>query len=118
MRNLVKTILGVLLGVLITMPVFAGNSGGFTFSYNVGTTVANYHAYGVAIQVYPHGILQPQPPGTVIFGYWYVWDLGPVSGTGTVTCPQVMTLKGQKAYDEGILYIASANDVGGDGRTA
>jgi hypothetical protein len=118
MRNILKTMLGVLFGVLITTPVLADKSGGFTFSYNVGTSVTNYHAYGVAIQVYPHGILQPQPPGTVILGYWYVWDLGPVSGTGTVNCPQVMTLKGERLYDRGILFIASAHDVGGDGSTA
>lgn len=117
MQKPLKTIMGALSGMLVTTSALAANPTGFTFNYNVGTVITNYRAYGVAIQVWPGGVLQPQPAGTVIFGYWYVWDLGPVSGSGTVKCPPILVQKGTKASDEGILFIGSANDVGGDGTT-
>jgi hypothetical protein len=47
-----------------------------------------------------------------------VWDLGSVTGTGTVNCPKPITPKGQPASDLGILFFADASDVGGDGRNA
>jgi len=40
-------------------------TGAFTFNYNVGTTVQNYHAYGFACQV---GAVSTRPSGTVALG--------------------------------------------------
>lgn len=87
----------------------SGSTGTFTFTYNVGT-VANYHVYGVACQV---GAVSPQPAGTVVLGRWWVWDLGPVTGIGTVACPKPITPKGQTASELGILLFADASDRGG-----
>ena len=84
-------------------------SGAFTFGYNVGTA-ANYHAYGFACQV---GAVKPKPAGTVVLGNWWVWDLGPVTGAGTVNCPKPVVLKGQTSSVLGILFFANASDVGG-----
>ena len=83
-------------------------SGGFTFQYNVGTAL-NYHAYGMAGQI---GSIS-QPRGTLKLGQWYVWDLGAVTGIGTVTCPQPVAIKGQTATCLGLLIFANKADVGG-----
>jgi len=86
-----------------------GSMGGaFTFTYNVGTTVANYHVYGLACQV---GAVSPRPAGTLVLGNWWVWDLGRVTGTGTVTCPKPVATKGSSVL--GVLLFANAADLGG-----
>src|SRR5207245_1338453 len=59
------------------------------------------------------GYVSPQPAGTIVLENWWVWDLGPVTGTGTVTCPKPVTPKGQTATVLGILLFANADDVGG-----
>src|SRR5258708_39984594 len=99
-----------------TFAVQAGKSGGgttttggFTFSYNVGA-VATSHAYGVACQV---GYVSPQPKGTIVLENYWVWDLGPVTGTGKVTCPKPVVPKGQSSSVLGILLFANAADIGG-----
>ena len=79
--------------------------GAFTFTYHVGT-VANYHAYGLACQV---SAVAKRPSGTVRLGNWYVWDLGPVTGIGTVTCPKPLLATSVV----GALYFADASDLGG-----
>jgi hypothetical protein len=92
-----------------------GGSGGttlttaFSFTYNVGT-VTNYHAYGVAAQV---GYLKTQPAGTITLENFWVWDLGPVHGSGTVNCPKPVVATGGTAGVLGILLFANASDVGG-----
>src|SRR5258708_40347445 len=98
-----------------TFAVQAGKSGGgttttggFTFSYNVGT-VANYHAYGVACQV---GYVSPQPKGTIVLENYWVWDLGPVTGTGKVACPKPVVPKGQSSSVLGLLLFANAAAIG------
>lgn len=121
MKNSLKATLGVILtsALLITsaLAAKAGHHGGggggswpsktaFTFNYNVGTTATNYHAYGIAGQV---GLI-PQPTNTVILVFWYVKDLGPVSGTGSVACPAELLYP-----STGILLFANASDTGGDG---
>ena len=83
--------------------------GAFTFTYNVGT-VTNYHAYGLACQV---GTVSPRPAGTVVLGNWWVWDLGRVTGTGTVTCSKPVVPKGQTSSIVGSLFFANAIDLGG-----
>ena len=94
----------------------AGKTGGgstlttaFSFTYNVGT-VTNYHAYGVAAQV---GYVSPQPAGTITLENFWVWDLGPVDGSGTVNCPKPVVAKGGTSGVLGILLFANASDVGG-----
>jgi hypothetical protein len=84
-------------------------SGAFTFTYNVGT-VANYHAYGLACQV---GSVRSKPAGTVMLGNWWVWDLGPVSGIGSVACPRPVSIKGVTSSVLGVLFFACTSDVGG-----
>jgi len=85
-------------------------TGAFTFNYNVGTTVQNYHAYGFACQV---GAVSTRPSGTVVLGNCWVWDLGRVTGIGTATCPKPVAIKGQTSSILGALYFADAGDVGG-----
>ena len=100
----------------LTCSVYAGKTGGgtggttgaFTFTYHVGT-VANYHAYGLACQV---GAVSSRPAGTIVLGKWWVWDLGPVSGIGTVTCPKPVPTKLASPVI-GSLMFANASDVGG-----
>jgi hypothetical protein len=94
----------------------AGKTGGgttlttvFSFTYNVGT-VTNYHAYGVAAQV---GYVSPQPAGTITLENFWVWDLGPVHGSGTVNCPRPVVATGGTSGVLGILLFANASDVGG-----
>jgi hypothetical protein len=84
-------------------------SGAFSFKYNVGT-VLNYHAYGFACQV---GAVKPQPSGTQVLGNWWVWDLGPVTGVGIVTCPKPVAIKGQTSSVLGVLFFANEQDLGG-----
>jgi hypothetical protein len=84
-------------------------TGAFTFTYNVGA-VANYHVYGLACQV---GTVSPRPAGTLVLGNWWVWDLGPVTGTGTVACPRPVVGKGQTSSVLGVLFFADASDIGG-----
>jgi len=84
-------------------------TGAFTFTYNVGTVV-NYHVYGFVCQV---GAVSPRPAGTLVLGNWWVKDLGPVTGTGTVTCPKPVVPKGQTSSVLGILLFANAADIGG-----
>jgi hypothetical protein len=91
-----------------------GTTGAFTFTYNVGTTVANYHVYGFVCQV---GAVKPQPAGTVALGNWWVKDLGPVSGIGTVVCPKPVVPKGQTSSVLGILFFANKADLGGQAFT-
>ncbi len=102
-----------LLGGVVLLCVAAKppqNGGGadapaFTFTYDIGTAVTNYHAYGYASQI---GYVLPQPAGTTNLVNWWVWDLGPVSGTGTVACPKPV----QSSPDvKGILFFASADDL-------
>ena len=116
--NKAKILLGLSLMMALTVSVQAGRTGGgtppppsgaFTFTYNVGT-VANYHVYGLACQV---GAVSTRPSGTVVLGKWWVWDLGPVSGVGTVGCPAPVVPKGQTSSILGALFFADAADVGG-----
>jgi hypothetical protein len=97
-----------------------GTSGGgttlttvFSFNYNVGT-VTNCHAYGVAAQV---GYVSPQPAGTITLENFWVWDLGPVHGSGTVNCPKPVVATGGTSGVLGILLFANKNDVGGQPST-
>src|SRR5262249_55471557 len=85
----------------------------FTFNYNVGT-VTNCHAYGVAAQV---GYVRTQTAGTILLGKFWVWDLGPVHGSGTVNCPKPLVSTGGTAGVLGILLFANASDVGGQPST-
>jgi hypothetical protein len=118
-----KFLLGLSLMMALTPLVHAGKTGGggttggttppptaaaFSFQYTVGT-VLNFHAYGFAAQV---GAIA-QPSGTLRLGNWYVWDLGAVTGTGIVTCPQPLAIKGQTASCLGILVFANKADIGG-----
>ena len=113
----IKTLFGLSLMIAFASPLLAGSSGGstttttgaFSFTYHVGT-VTNYHVYGVACQV---GAISPRPANTVVLGNWWVWDLGKVSGTGTVSCPKPVTPKGVVSSVLGILLFADAADVGG-----
>lgn len=77
----------------------------YTFTYNIGT-VTNYHAY---IEAGACHLLPEQPTNTIILAhYWYVKDLGPISGTGTVACP------GQIQFPStGNIFLAEASDTGG-----
>jgi hypothetical protein len=86
-------------------------TGAFTFSYDVGA-VAHYHAYGFVCQV---GAVSPRPAGTLVLGNWWVKDLGPVIGAGTVTCPKPVVPKGQTSSVLGILLFANSADIGGQG---
>lgn len=126
MKKFLSYLAVTLLGVSLMVSAFAdkphkggfkaspnGHGGGswptstaFTFDYNVGTIGTNFHAYGVAGQV---GLID-QPANTSILIFWYVDDLGPVTGTGTVSCPAEELYPGT-----GILMIADADDIGGDG---
>jgi hypothetical protein len=124
MKKLIKYLLLSFLGVILCLTCFAGkpsggasNHGGFTFSYSMGY-VTNYHAYGVAALVWNGNILYPQPPGTVIVGRWYMWDLGRALGNGTVTCPAPLYPTGKSQSDLGLLFFVADDDVGGDGREA
>ena len=83
-------------------------SGAFSFQYTVGP-VLNEHVYAFAAQV---GAIA-QPKGTVRLGQWYVWDLGSVTGSGIVSCPAPIAIKGQTASCLGILVFANKADVGG-----
>src|SRR5262249_26771298 len=85
----------------------------FSFNYNVGT-VTNYHAYGVAAQV---GYVATQPAGTIMLENFWVWDLGPVHGSGTVNCPKPLVTTGGTAGVLGIILFANKNDVGGQPST-
>ena len=107
----------------MTSIVQAGKTGGggtpppppsaFAFTYNVGAEV-NYHAYGLACQV---SNTTPRPAGTVVLGNWWVWDLGLVTGTGTVGCPAPVAVKGSTIYVRGVLFFAHVSDVGGQAFT-
>ena len=111
----VKVLIGLSLMMALTFSVQAGKtsggsggtttSGAFNFTYHVGT-VANYHAYGLACQV---GAVRTRPAGTLVLGNWWVWDLGPVTGTGTVTCPKPVVT----GSAVGVLFFADASDIGG-----
>ena len=110
-----KLLLGLSLMMALTPLVHAGGSsggttttGGFSFQYTVGS-VPNEHVYAFVAQV---GAVA-QPKGTVRLGNWYVKDLGAVSGTGTVSCPAPLAIKGQTASCLGILIFANKADVGG-----
>jgi hypothetical protein len=121
-----RILLGLSLMMALTLSVQAGGktgggtpppppppppppTGAFTFTYNVGT-VANYHVYGLACQV---GTVSPRPAGTLVLGNWWVWDLGPVSGTGIVSAPKPVVGKGQTSSVLGVLFFADASDIGG-----
>jgi hypothetical protein len=86
------------------------SSGPFSFTYNVGTTVTNYHVFGLACQV---AAVRSRPAGTLQLGQWYVWDLGRVTGSGKVSCPSPMSIKGQTTSVLGILFFADDKDLGG-----
>src|SRR5690242_11773224 len=110
-----KLLLGLSLMMALTPFVQAGGStsgttttGAFSFQYNVGT-VLNEHVYAFAAQV---GAIA-QPKGTVRLGQWYEWDLGAVTGSGTVSCPAPIAIRGQTASCLGILIFANKADVGG-----
>jgi hypothetical protein len=109
-----KLLLGLSLMMALTPMVHAGGggstgtTGAFTFQYTV-STAPNYHVYGFVAQV---GAIA-QPKGTVRLGNWYVKDLGAVMGTGTVSCPAPLAIKGVTASCLGILVFANTADVGG-----
>jgi len=97
-----------------TSPLLAGGGGGtttgaFNFTYNVGS-VLTYHAYGLVCQV---GAVSPRPSGTVVLGNWWVKDLGPVSGSKTISCPKPVVPKGTTSSVLGVLFFASYKDIGG-----
>lgn len=107
------------LGMAVAFPfvVQAGKSSGgttstgvFTFTYDIGTTVTNYHAYGYACQV---GAVSPKPSGTVVLGNWWVWDLGRATGTKAISCPKPIVPKGTTSSIVGALLFADAHDLGG-----
>jgi hypothetical protein len=117
-----KILLGLSLMMALALSAQAGKTGGggtpppppppsgvFVFSYNVGT-VGNYHVYAYACQV---SAVSSRPSGTVRLGNWWVKDLGPVTGSGTVGCPAPLTVKGQVNSVLGVLFFANASDVGG-----
>jgi hypothetical protein len=119
--NKAKILTGLSLMMALTFSVQAGKtsggggtppppppSGAFTFTYHVGT-VANYHAYGLACQV---GALKSRPSGTLVLGKWWVWDLGPVTGMGTLSCPRPLATSGTASV-LGVLFFADASDLGG-----
>ena len=87
----------------------------FQFTYNIGGEVTNYHVYNMACQV---GVIAPQPAGTIILGFWYVYDLGPATGTATISCNPVLQPRHSHNDEEGFLFFGDARDVGGDGSTA
>jgi len=107
-RNLVLSLLFVCSAAQAASHGSNPSNSGFTFNYNVGSTVTNYHAYALAIQI---GF--PQPANTVPFLNWYVWDLGPVSGSGSVFCPSQIPVKGTAQENKGFLFFADASDTGG-----
>jgi len=121
-----KILLGLSLMMALTLSVQAGGktggggtpppppppSGAFTFTYNVGT-VANYHAYGLAC---PVGSVKPRPAGTLVLGKWWVWDLGPVTGMGIVSCPKPVATSSTSSV-LGVLFFADASDLGGQAFT-
>lgn len=78
----------------------------FTFNYDVGT-VQGYHAYA-----YAAGVAKPQPAGTVLLLNYWVWDLGPVSGTGTVAVPS--PVRDRNLDIIGAVWFANEVDVGGN----
>src|SRR5689334_19822463 len=118
MKNL-KFLIGLSLMMALTSMVQAGGkpapppppppapTGVFVFQYTIDAV--GYHAYGMAGQVGKIAM----PKGTVRLGQWYVWDLGPVAGTGTVGCPAPVTAKGVVNSCVGLLFFASTADVGG-----
>jgi len=120
MKKLLTFVSILFLGIMLSSniysagkpPLLSPTGTAFTFSYNVGTTVTNYHAYGMACQIV---FVTTQPSGTIILGEWYVWDLGKVTGTGTVVCPHLITPRGFPESEPGILFFADARDTGGDG---
>ena len=85
-------------------------SGTFTFGYNIGTTVTNYHVFALACQV---TAVKSRPSGTVQLGQWYVWDLGHVTGVGKVSCPAPMALRNVTSSVLGVLFFADDHDLGG-----
>jgi hypothetical protein len=118
-RNMkkIKTLIVLSMTTALTFMAQAGktsggttSTGAFTFGYNVGTVVANYHVYGLVCQV---GAVSPRPAGTVVLGNWWVRDLGHVTGTGQVSCPAPIVPKGQTSSILGALFFADAGDVGG-----
>lgn len=109
-----KMLLGLSIVMALTSPLLAGGggttttTGAFNFTGNVGT-VLTYHAYGFVCQV---GSMK-QPSGTLRLGNWYVKDLGPVSGTKTISCPKPTVPKGTTSSVLGVLFYASSKDIGG-----
>lgn len=104
-----------LLFAALTFSAFAGKPTGengktgtaFTFNYNIGA-VTNYHAYGFVCSA---GFVSPQPANTVTLVNWWVTDLGPVSGSGTVACPNALVIRHQNSNVVGMLLFSDADNV-------
>ena len=111
--KIAKILFGLFLTTALTFSVQAGKTGGgtggttgaFSFTYNMGTE-ANYHVYALAA---PVSSVKTRPTGTLRLGNWWVKDLGPAIGTGTVSCPKPLV----STSVIGALYFADTLDIGG-----
>jgi hypothetical protein len=116
--KMIKTLMVLSMTMALTFMAQAGKSGGggttttgaFTFNYNVGTVVNNYHVYAMVCQV---GAVSPRPAGTLVLENWWVRDLGHVTGAGQVGCPAPVVPKGKTSNVLGVLFFADAGDIGG-----